>query len=152
MTNGDIAPNNVNILLEVAKLSNLKKAEDLVVQYIKDNNAENTDTEKVSSHRKQMFKTLQNASPDALKRIIGHYDLAMYEYTNIWDVVFRLETDKLLSDEQNKRNIFISLLQQSDDNVTSNRKRARQGNSGDEDDGASGSKHKQKNIFKNFYT
>ncbi|XP_071952312.1 uncharacterized protein [Antedon mediterranea] len=108
---GKITPNNVSLLLEITKLCELKKAEDLVVQYIRDNNAEKTE-EKISPRRKFMFKKLRNVDPDALKRVIAHYDLARYNYTNIWDVTFRLETGQLLSKEPDKKDVFSDLLRQ----------------------------------------
>ncbi|XP_071944852.1 uncharacterized protein [Antedon mediterranea] len=108
---GVIAPNNVNLLLDISKLCQLKKAEDCVVQYIRDNNIENTGEEKISSERKQMFKDLRNVGPDALKRVISHYNLAMYEDTNIWDVTFKLETGQCLSKQQDKKDVFDDLRQ-----------------------------------------
>ncbi|XP_071945899.1 uncharacterized protein [Antedon mediterranea] len=51
---GKIKPTDVNLLLEVATLSEIKHAKDLVKQYMNDNNVHISNQQKMSSYRKKI--------------------------------------------------------------------------------------------------
>ncbi|XP_071965522.1 uncharacterized protein [Antedon mediterranea] len=103
----EIKPDDVTILFEVAELSGLQLAVDLVKQYMKDNNVKGT-SEKLSSYRKRLLRALKEVGQDELKDIIAHYGLRRFSLKNMWDMVFYLESKLLLEDEPSKLNTFAA--------------------------------------------
>ncbi|XP_071955348.1 uncharacterized protein [Antedon mediterranea] len=105
---GVIKANDVNLLLEITRLIGPKDAEDLVLKYIEDNNIRNRPTNyTLSEYRKQLFKAVKQAEPLALLRVTAKYRLEHLNYSNLWDIIFKLETDKILPE---KLKTFTSLL------------------------------------------
>ncbi|XP_071950302.1 uncharacterized protein [Antedon mediterranea] len=105
---GKITPQNVSLLLDIAKVTRLKHAEDLVLQYMKDNNIQNT-VNILFPYRKKLFRALKQSEQLDLQRVISHYDLPT-ETPNIWDAVLQLEIDRDLDDNPEKIKIFASLV------------------------------------------
>ncbi|XP_071948800.1 uncharacterized protein [Antedon mediterranea] len=108
---GLILSTNVNLLLEITKLSDIKYAKDLVSKYIRDNvQFRNTDKTKLSFYRKRLFKALKQVDPRALRNVISFYKLRRYSFSNVWDAVLYLEIQQLLADDPDKINRFADRL------------------------------------------
>ncbi|XP_071947626.1 uncharacterized protein [Antedon mediterranea] len=108
---GLILSTNVNLLLEITKLSDIKYAKDLVSKYMRDNDQfRNTDKTKLSSYRKRLFKALKQVDPRALRNVISFYKLRRYSFSNVWDAVLYLEIQQLLADDPDKINRFADRL------------------------------------------
>ncbi|XP_071943908.1 uncharacterized protein [Antedon mediterranea] len=103
---GKIKPTDVNLLLEVATLSEIKHAKDLVKQYMNDNNVQISSQQKLSPYRKRLCKALEQFNPSELNRVTACYQL---EQPTIWDVTFYLESKSKLIDES-EREKFAKLL------------------------------------------
>ncbi|XP_071943911.1 uncharacterized protein [Antedon mediterranea] len=103
---GKIKPTDVNLLLEVATLSEIKHAKDLVKQYMNDNNVHISNQQKLSPYRKRLCKALEQFNPSELNRVTAYYQL---EQPTIWDVTFYLESKSKLVDES-EREKFAELL------------------------------------------
>ncbi|XP_071945861.1 uncharacterized protein [Antedon mediterranea] len=103
---GKIKPTDVNLLLEVATLSEIKHAKDLVKQYMNDNNVQISNQQKLSPYRKRLCKALEQFNPSELNRVTACYQL---EQPTIWDVTFYLESKSKLVDES-EREKFAKLL------------------------------------------
>ncbi|XP_071944745.1 uncharacterized protein [Antedon mediterranea] len=103
---GKIKPTDVNLLLEVATLSEIKHAKDLVKQYMNDNNVQISSQQKLSPYRKRLCKALEQFNPSELNRVTACYQL---EQPTIWDVTFYLESKSKLVDES-EREKFAKLL------------------------------------------
>ncbi|XP_071946835.1 uncharacterized protein [Antedon mediterranea] len=101
-----IKPTDVSLLLEVVKLSENKYAEDLVKQYMEDNNVQNADEQKLSPYRKRLCRALTEFDPNELNKVNASYEM---ESLTIWDVVFALESKKKLADKSQKER-FAELL------------------------------------------
>ncbi|XP_071950031.1 uncharacterized protein [Antedon mediterranea] len=92
----NITPHDVGLLLEVAKVSNKRGAEDLITQYMDGNHVQNTDREKLSSYRKRLYEALILVCSEGVNCVISYYEIKHLKFDNIWDVVFELErTTKL---------------------------------------------------------
>ncbi|XP_071945904.1 uncharacterized protein [Antedon mediterranea] len=101
-----ITPTNVRLLLEVAEISQLKDAEDLINQYVVTNKVPNTDegTKSVSPYRKRLCMALQQFDPHKLNDVIAYYGLNLLSLPTIWELVFHLESNrKLLEESERKR-------------------------------------------------
>ncbi|XP_071959894.1 uncharacterized protein [Antedon mediterranea] len=109
---GYIEPSNVKLLMEIAKLTEFKVAEILVLEYVKDNNIKQTqiNIKPMSPYRKRLFDALQQVEGDSLSNVIAYYNLEHFGLKNIWDVVFKLESNEELKDEPGKIEKFASLL------------------------------------------
>ncbi|XP_071947213.1 uncharacterized protein [Antedon mediterranea] len=107
---GVISADNVCLLLEVAELSDIKKAVDLVSQYMKDNDIKYTDAQQLSPYRRRLFTALIEVGQDTFKQITAYYELSRLALPNIWRVVFFLERELLLEDKQEKITQFANLL------------------------------------------
>ncbi|XP_071943898.1 uncharacterized protein [Antedon mediterranea] len=106
-----ITPTNIRLLLEVAEISQLKDAEDLINQYVVTNKVPNTDegTKSVSPYRKRLCMALQQFDPHKLNDVIAYYGLNLLSLPTIWELVFYLESNrKLLEESERKR--FAELL------------------------------------------
>ncbi|XP_071944723.1 uncharacterized protein [Antedon mediterranea] len=103
---GKIKPTDINLLLEVATLSEIKHAKDLVTQYMNDNNVQISNQQKLSPYRKRLCKALEQFNPSELNRVTACYQL---EQPTIWDVTFYLESKSKLVDES-EREKFAELL------------------------------------------
>ncbi|XP_071947014.1 uncharacterized protein [Antedon mediterranea] len=95
---------------EIAKLTEMNDAFNLVKGYINDNRVPNTDEPKLSSFRIQLFKAMRQVHPDTLRDVIAYYGLRHYNLKNIWDVVLKLEIDVILEDEPDKIERFANCL------------------------------------------
>ncbi|XP_071947001.1 uncharacterized protein [Antedon mediterranea] len=95
---------------EIAKLTEMNDAVNLVKGYINDNRVPNTDEPKLSSFRIQLFKAMRQVHPGALRDLIAYYGLGHYNLKNIWDVVLKLEIDVILEDEPDKIERFANCL------------------------------------------
>ncbi|XP_071947635.1 uncharacterized protein [Antedon mediterranea] len=109
---GVISPTNVSILLEITKLSEIKKAEDIVIQYMKDNKVQDRSDTKLSSYRKRLFTAMLDIHSDAFKRIISNYGLRKHNFSNVWDAVLHLEIEAELADDPDKIKSFARHLGQ----------------------------------------
>ncbi|XP_071944788.1 uncharacterized protein [Antedon mediterranea] len=106
---GYITTVDVTLLHEIAQLTHLKIAEDLVLQYVKDTNIQHYGT-KLSLYRKHLFNALREVDQSTLNGVVAHYQAATYRLETIWDVVFFLENNNILADEPDKITKFASLL------------------------------------------
>ncbi|XP_071947535.1 uncharacterized protein [Antedon mediterranea] len=102
-----VTANDVNLLLEITALTGSDDARKRVNQYIEDNNIQNTDKHKLTTYRKQLFRAVREAEPVALNKVTAMYKLTHLNFTNLWDVIFHLETNGILPTEIDK---FGSLL------------------------------------------
>ncbi|XP_071961448.1 uncharacterized protein [Antedon mediterranea] len=107
---GLITPTDVNLLLEITKLTEVKSAEDLIRGYMKDNKLQNYDGTMLSDDRKRLFKAMRQVHKDELKRLISNYKLKHLNLQNIWDVVFRLEIEELVKGPNRIKNIHEKLI------------------------------------------
>ncbi|XP_071948946.1 interferon-induced very large GTPase 1-like [Antedon mediterranea] len=108
---GDILPTNVNLLLEIAELTQVKAAENLVLDYIKINKVQNSDDiQPLSPYLKRLFKALQQVQKEDMDEVIAYYKLRHVGFHNMWDVVFHLESNNKLGDKQDKVETFSSRL------------------------------------------
>ncbi|XP_071944294.1 uncharacterized protein [Antedon mediterranea] len=106
-----ITSTNVRLLLEVAEISQLKDAEDLINQYVVTNKVPNTDegTKSVSPYRKRLCMALQQFDPHKLNDVIAYYGLNFVCLPTIWELVFHLESNRKLV-EESERKRFAELL------------------------------------------
>ncbi|XP_071948563.1 uncharacterized protein [Antedon mediterranea] len=114
---GIITPTNVKLLHDIAELSQLKEAVDLVSQYIKDNKQSIEDYQQLSPYRRTLFKALKQVDPDALKKVISYYKLKNFKFQNIWDVVLKLEIDGQFANTPDKIRTFACRLGQRAKNI-----------------------------------
>ncbi|XP_071943708.1 3'-5' exoribonuclease HELZ2-like [Antedon mediterranea] len=109
---GYISHNNVHLLLEIAKISYLQSAEELVTEYMSDGgitNGQKTTNKKLSKYRKSLFKALRDVRTNGLSGIISYYKLSN-DFQNIWDLIFHLEKAKFLEDKPGKIRRFTKSL------------------------------------------
>ncbi|XP_071961471.1 uncharacterized protein [Antedon mediterranea] len=110
---GLISPTDINLLLEVTELSRVERAKDLVRRYMIDNDVQNTlDGPKLSYYRKQLYKAMRQVDPGELQQVIAFYEIAQYNYTNIWDVILHLEVEKQLTDDLDQIQSLAGCLNQ----------------------------------------
>ncbi|XP_071948739.1 UNC5C-like protein [Antedon mediterranea] len=107
----DISPADINILSEIADLSQLKDAENLINLYVIENKISKTDKHTLSTYRKRLCKALKQFDPNKLKDVIAFYGLRPLRNSieTIWDLVFHLESNGKLINES-ERKIFADLL------------------------------------------
>ncbi|XP_071948568.1 uncharacterized protein [Antedon mediterranea] len=115
---GLITPTRVQLLVTITKLSKLKYAHDLVIDYIKDVE-QSADEERLSSYRENLFRALREVHPKGFNAVITHYRLQNVQ--NIWDTVLELEIDGQLADEPDKIKEFACRLGQRGKNILLNR-------------------------------
>ncbi|XP_071943704.1 3'-5' exoribonuclease HELZ2-like [Antedon mediterranea] len=108
---GVIADKDVHVLLQIANLSCLVKAQSLVIEYMK-KNGQNTSDTNISGYRKRLFKALRDAGKKDYTRIIAYYKLMSNDFPTTWDLVFHLETEKILEDDPEKIKRFAGRLNQ----------------------------------------
>ncbi|XP_071947518.1 uncharacterized protein [Antedon mediterranea] len=107
-------PTDVEILLDIAKVTEEKKAIDLIEQFkVKhpNNNEEYNFTEgkPITEYRKRLFAALRE-NTTSVSTMLAHYSLGHLKVNNIWDFVFILERDTLLVDERSSMEHFAKLL------------------------------------------
>ncbi|XP_071955754.1 uncharacterized protein [Antedon mediterranea] len=109
---GVISPNDVSLLLEITMLTGPVDAQALVEEYIKANRnyIHNAKENKLSPYRRHLFKAVEIAKPTALTNVVDNYGLRQYEYKNLWDAIFELESDTVLADEPDKIKKFAKYL------------------------------------------
>ncbi|XP_071960776.1 uncharacterized protein [Antedon mediterranea] len=107
---GLITPTNVSLLLEITKLTEVKPAENLIKEYMKDNKLQNYDDTMLSDDRKRLFKAMRQVDTDALKRLVSYYNLKHHNLQNIWNVVYKLEIEVLAKDPYRIKKIHEKLV------------------------------------------
>ncbi|XP_071947629.1 uncharacterized protein [Antedon mediterranea] len=105
---GLITPSNVDLLFEITQILQVKEAEDLVNQYMEENNVQITNHRTLSRYRMKMFRALEEVSTD-VRHLTVYYKLYK-NFQNVWDLVLKLEMANYLADEPDKLGKFARLL------------------------------------------
>ncbi|XP_071947006.1 uncharacterized protein [Antedon mediterranea] len=109
--NSKLTTENVDILLEINQLTEIKEAQDLVTRYMEDNEIQKgSDKRRLTPYRERLFKAIREVCPDEFKEIIFLYGLNQYDFKNLWNVVLKLEIDGVLADEPEKIKRFANCL------------------------------------------
>ncbi|XP_071949080.1 uncharacterized protein [Antedon mediterranea] len=107
-------PTDVEILSDIAKVTEEKKAIDLIKEFKlnhPNNNEEYsfTDGKPITEYRKRLFKALRQNSTK-VQTMLAHYSLDHLNFNNIWDFVVFLEREDHLVDEKKSVERFSKLL------------------------------------------
>ncbi|XP_071947250.1 uncharacterized protein [Antedon mediterranea] len=107
-------PTDVEILLDITKVTEMKEAIDLIKEFkLKhpNNNEEYNFTKgkPITEYRKRLFMALRE-NTTKVSKMLAHYSLGHHKFNTIWDFVFILERDKLLVDEEKPTERFAKLL------------------------------------------
>ncbi|XP_071948407.1 uncharacterized protein [Antedon mediterranea] len=98
-------------------LSEIKKAIDLVSKYVRDNNVQQSNELTLSKYRKRLFKAILDIDQDSFRKVTAYYELAKYDFPNVWDAVLYLESEEKLADDPEKIRRFANRLGKTPKNI-----------------------------------
>ncbi|XP_071958205.1 uncharacterized protein [Antedon mediterranea] len=110
---GKIAYNDVNLVSEIADVTENECAKTIVMKYKQEIQCNARSISSLSLYRKTLYKAMgvitENKGGD-LHKLIDYYGLNHQEFTNKWDLVFYLETELKLENTTEKLNRFAEQL------------------------------------------
>ncbi|XP_071950073.1 uncharacterized protein [Antedon mediterranea] len=103
---GDIKYTEINLLSEIAEVTNLQSAKDAIKDYTNDAKR----GKGLSPYRKALYKALMAVGDDDLRKLRAFYKLSHKGFDNIWDLVFHLEKQERLDSTEVKIKRFAGNL------------------------------------------
>ncbi|XP_071949993.1 uncharacterized protein [Antedon mediterranea] len=103
---GDIKYTEINLLSDIAEVTNLQSAKKVIKDYTKDAKK----GKGLSPYRKALYEALMAVGDDDLRKLRAFYKLGHKGLDNIWDLVFHLEKQERLDSTEVKIKRFAGNL------------------------------------------